>query len=262
MLQWKIAGLCLVGAVAILFSQMSPQQSQGQDKKTAEKKAADKKAPDKKAGAKEPEHKELSKEAKAVIAISAARQMAEYGREHKSPEALIAAAKVLGTSEFAQGKVAPESKVGKAEKVTGTEGLDEANKLLDEATKLAKTDHLKGVIAQVRDDLKEVKRGAIGGPRTFNGFFTGTPNDRMDTYYIRVYGGESTYVSVGGYNASQGGLDLDLSVVNSNGQVVASDSSVGPNGNVSFYAPYDGNYTIRVTNFNPNIACRYTLSHN
>jgi len=198
------------------------------------------------------EQRTVSPATKAVKRLQAAFEMAAYGREHKAPEALIAAARVIGTTATEKGE-SKEAKVAKAETYNGQE---EAEALLKEAEKLAgDSEGVKSLIVEARKDIREGKRGpADGRPRTYSGVFY-SPNNPYDTYQVFLRGGESTSVTL----LSHTGTDLDLEVRDRNGQVIARDNGTNPNAYATFYVPFDADYQVRVINFNPNAQSRYTL---
>lgn len=205
-------------------------------------------------------NRKMSKQAQTVEHIAAAYKMVDFGREHKVPEALIAAARVIGTAGSKKGDLEPKSKVKKPGELNE---MKEATTLLDEAIKMANNaEPIKTLAEQARKEINRQPFGAVGGPRAWYGLFTGLDFDRRDTYYVTLYGGEFTNVSLRGFNATSGALDIDLEVFDDTGRLVGRDSSVGANGFVSVYVPYRATYRVDVINYIPRIACDYCLRTN
>jgi hypothetical protein len=198
--------------------------------------------------------RDTSEETKAIRRLGAAFELAQYGREKKSPELLIAAARVIGTTGTTKGD-SKKAEVGKA----GTyDSAKEANELLDQALKMGATgksaDAIKTLVAKAKSEIEEIGRGPVGGPRSYSGVFF-SPNDPDDTIQVFLRGGETTNA----FLQSHTGTDLDLVVTNRSGQTVAQDHGTSPSASVNFYVPVEGDYTFRVINFNPNAQSRYTL---
>lgn len=241
------AALGLVGVYALLASSSL---LIGGDKKTSDKK--------------EPERK-VSKSSQAIRAVHAAYEMASVGKEKNVPEALIAAARILGTTGREKSELEKGSEVGK---LLDFNEEKEAHELLNEALKMAKSSDtesaIKTLVEDAKKDLSGFKRGGVYGGRTYRGYFAGDPSDRADSFKVRARGGEHLDISLNGYGGS--GLDLDLELIDDESNaVVRRDSSVGPNAYIGFPVPYGGarDYRIRVINYRSNIRCDgYTLSHN
>jgi hypothetical protein len=188
--------------------------------------------------------------------VHAAYVMAELGRQQKAPELLIAAARVIGTTNSEMGKLPAKSKVGK---LLDSNEVDEALELVKEAERIAEEKKNTATIQPLAAACKKLisgDRGPINGPVVWSGYFRGDGIDRLDTYYVTCYGGEWTCVNLYGYGPP--GLDLDLYVFdNETGQQVAADASVGPNAYVQFFVPFAKTYRVEVRNFTANIPCKY-----
>lgn len=209
------------------------------------------------------EKRQITDNARKVMNVAAAYQMAEIGRQQKAPELLIAAARVIGSTNSVAEKLSAKSQVTKqleADEVK--EAVDliiEAEKMIDPAAKNA------GALEALAKSTKQLvtgERGPVTGPRIFTGYFPGNESDWHDFINVRCRGGEQTYVSLAGYGRP--GLDLDLFVVDEEtGQQVASETSVGPNSSLSFYVPSNRDYRIEVRNHTRNTPCnRYVLRVN
>jgi hypothetical protein len=237
-----VAAFTAVGAVLIL----SLPQGYGQDKKEAKKEGED--------------NRKVSKVAQTVEQVGAAYKMVDFGREHKVPEALITAARVIATANSHKAEVDPKSKVNKPKQYNE---LKEAIGLLDEAIKMSNnSEPIKTLAAEARKEITRKPVGAVGGPTVTAGLFTGLDVDRRDSYFVVLYGGEITNISVRGFKASAPGLDLGLEVYDASGRLIAKDNSVGPNPFVSINVFQRGTFRIDVINYTPRIACDYVLRTN
>lgn len=135
--------------------------------------SADKK-PDAKPGEKQDTPK-LSPEdiarAKRAQQLAGAYALIEYGRGNKAPEALITAARIIGTTPAMKGREADAKDKDKAE--PDDSGKEVAEKLLKEATALAadtdhpQQEHLEALAKATRKLVAEQKRGPVGGPRNY-----------------------------------------------------------------------------------------------
>lgn len=196
-----------------------------------------------------------SESTKTALNLAAAYRMAAFGREAKAPEALLAAARVIGktsVSKLGAGEKAPEG-------ATVADPLKEATELIDEAIKLSNGDEaVKKLAKAVQDDIKEGKRGASRGPRVITGTLSGT--DRRDTYSISFRGGEEAVIIVN--NRTNRG-DIDLFVQDDNGRIVARDRRRDDDASVRFFVRRPQHYQVFLRNFNPSVrTLRYTLTTN
>jgi hypothetical protein len=188
--------------------------------------------------------------------IAMAYELADYGRTNKSPEMLIAAARVLRNIKPVPGsdKVTVEAPQGekpeKFEEGKPTDLGEEANKLLNEAKELAKNDT---VINELIDRLqKEKGRGSLGGPRQWsNTIRTGYTH----AFDVNMVGGQVANVSVTG----NGVAVFTLSATNEKGITVA--SSTGHNPALSWVPVETRPFTIRIHNDAGGLAA-FTVYHN
>src|SRR5262249_28053687 len=107
-----------------------------------------------------------AKAAEDVRNIALASQLAEYGRQHKSPESLIAAARILRAIRTTPGTDKATVSEGK-EEGDGKEApslLDQSDEMLKEAKHMAPDD---SVIGQLIDRASRGKRGSVGGARSY-----------------------------------------------------------------------------------------------
>jgi hypothetical protein len=213
-------------------------------------------------GADEPKEAPAEKEAKdkeakvageTVKNIGMAIQLAEYGRQEKAPEMLIAAARILRKTPPAKpGKDEPEAKGGnaKAEKRELASLVEASDKLLDEARKMAADDK---VLLELADRVakEDPTRGAIGGPRAY----THNPGDGVNlTWSVNFRPGVPASVTVRG-----DGVNRLRTVVRGPGGYYY--EWTGFNANTNWVPGVWGPTTITVINLGPGAAF-YTLYHN
>lgn len=180
---------------------------------------------------------EMTVEEKAVLAFDSAIQMARTGREMKSPVLLLAAAKVIGSTNVRKF----DAKLN--EKLPGEDydPIGEAGKLLDEAVALAPKDEVvKALAQQTKKEIAEVKRGQfVGGGKWRHGHFP--PGDHRDTFHIHYRSGEHARIFVN--NRTNRG-DLNLFVFDPHGRLVASDTRWDDDCRVWFPAAHHGVYRV------------------
>jgi hypothetical protein len=203
-----------------------------------------------------------AKPSKAVAEVSdlnLAYSLAAYGRKHKSPVALLAAARILAKIQTQDVKNAPTTepvkKGGKeAEPVITKAPPFTALGLLAEARKMSKSNEHIAVLATAVEKLIEEPRGDVLGP-----FFkiTTLPGQMRDTYKATLRANELTTIRVTG----SGTTDLDLFIYDENMNLVDQDIGLTDKA-VCFVNPrWTGVFYIRVVNlgFVPNT---YIISWN
>ncbi|MCC6418850.1 MAG: hypothetical protein IT429_11500 [Gemmataceae bacterium] len=185
------------------------------------------------------------KKSQAANDLGLAGQLIRYGRQHKSPEALLTAARILGTTATAERKEQPKTEVAKDKKGEERKGAAPDNSpkaLLAEAKKMARND--KTIVAmadRVGQALDEGIRGAASGPlRSLHRI----PAYGTHSYRITFRGGETARVVLDG----DGGTDLDLFIYDENGNLVRSDVGLSDYANLSWVPRWTGPFTIRVRN--------------
>ncbi len=188
--------------------------------------------------AKEIEVKE-SPSAKAANDVGAAFRLASYGRENKCAEALILAARMIGTTSFQKVDLSD----AKAEKAEAFDGLKMANELLDEAGKIDSPhgDLIAKLAAATKKEIAEADRGASHGPQSRRG--TVSDRDRQDTFPIRFRGGERAIVIVN--NVSNRG-DINCIVTDDDGRVVARNFSPDDDASCEWFVRRSGTFYVKV----------------
>lgn len=203
------------------------------------------------------ERKELSGEDKSAAAaaevvreIGMAVQLADYGRKEKSPQMLIAAARILRHIHTTPGSDEPKAEKGEVAKQKPASLADLSEKLLDEARKMAGDD--KTILEMADRVAKEEKtRGALGGPRSY----THAPGDgSVLTWNVRFRPGVPASVSVVGNGRNM----LTTTVQGPGGYYF---TWTGHNASTSWIPAVPGPTSITVVNDGPG-PCYYTMYHN
>jgi len=182
--------LCLVLPVG-LTAALAVSYGLADDKKDTKKE-------DTKKDAKAPE---ITPMAKAVQDMHMAFQLAQYGREHKTPEALILAARVIGSTPLGKSdeKLPADVKPYDQHK--------EADDLIAEALKLPDVNaEIQKLATDTRKAIGERPKGATNGPKVYEGYLQ--PGDSRE-YQIRFAIGQLATISVRNLR----GVDMDLSAV-------------------------------------------------
>ena len=225
-------------ASVFTFAMVNANDQAGDQKKTEETKKN------------EPRKSDAS--AQAIMNVAAAYQMAEWGRQQKAPEALIAAARVIGTTKISAPKYSEKDQVSKKMDV---DEVKEAKDLIKEALAMAgKSATIEALAKDATAAIEEKTRSPFGGARQWSSFFRGDGVDIRDRYYVDLRGGEYTWISLNGYGPP--GLDLDLELYNQFGQLVASERSIGPNAFIQVFVPQPGTYCIHAINFSGYTPCQ------
>jgi len=219
------------------------------DDKKADPKADPKDAP-------QFEAPKIGPEAKALHAIAAAHRLVDFGRANKVPEALIVAARVIGTTDTQK----PDAKdeVPKKE-VPEYNAAKAAEDLIDEALKMdTVTEAVKQLAEKTRKDLGARIKGAPGGPKVIPGTMLG--RDDYDVFRITFRGGEPAEIMV---RVEPSIADVDLRVIDGQtGRVVAQDRRPNDDCFVRFYPDSTKQYIVELRNYRRNINVRYNLYTN
>jgi hypothetical protein len=156
-----------------------------------------------------------------VINIGLAFSLAEYGRKNKSPDSLVAAARILRKIRTTPLTDKPTDEAPKGEKPDKVEAgsevslVAESDKMLAEARKMAPDDKL---IADLADRAaKEKTRAALGGPRSYSGAIRA---GHTQTHNVSFRVGELASVTVSG----NGVTFFRVKAINDAGVVVSENS--------------------------------------
>jgi len=197
--------------------------------------------------------------AQAVQDLALAYSLIDYGRKHKSPAALITAARILGTVPTsklkAEATTEKSSEAGKPGKKSASTADNSPSALLGEAKRLSRNDpHVTALAEQAADAIAEKSRGAVGGPKIKR---TSVSSFSVDRYHISFRGGQVARILLRGDHDT----DLDLYVYDENGHLIVSDTDRTDTCYVRWYPRWTGPFTIRVRN-RGRVYNRYTVVTN
>ncbi len=178
--------------------------------------------------------------------------LADMGREQKSPEMLLSAAQILASvpAEGREPKKTEKAADKAGEKdAKATEKADQPAPTLDpaklqqEALVLAQASGDKGLTKYVEAQIKKGvgTRGASGGAKYT---VTKVNAGSTDIYNVEFRGGELAEVAISG----DGDTDLDIYVYDEYGNSIATDTSYGDTGHVSWYPRWTGGFRVEVRN--------------
>jgi len=191
--------------------------------------------------------------AAAVERMAMAHSLAKYGRQAKSPTALIAAAEILGAIPTTPLKAKPEHRrdegsanapAGRAEeRARGQQARDnEPASLLAEAKAMADDDpHVVALADRVARALEERPRGAVGGPHREVHVVSAHSSDR---FVVPFHSDELAAVALSG----DGSTDLDLYVGDQNGNLIGKDDDNTDDCLVRWVPKWTGPFLIMVRN--------------
>jgi hypothetical protein len=190
---------------------------------------------------------EDSPEAKNLVDLNLAYNLAEYGREKKDPQMLISAAKIIMETPVESLSLEktteedPEAEAAKEETKTDEERDLSANALLTEARELAKGDA--SMIATI-DELEgstTASRGKIGAPIRS---VTSVQARSIDSYTIPFEGGRIARIVVDGDNDT----DLDCYLYDEYGNAVVRDADYSDTCVLQWTPRWSGDFTLRIRN--------------
>ncbi len=196
-----------------------------------------------------------SPQARGVEQAALAASLVSYGRQERSPAALMLAAQMyrdVGGVEAAraktsEGAAAPAAGGTKQDRAAPTPAA-----LFTEAKTLAGAD--RALVAQIDRIAMQQSKGAVAGPQRHR--------DRVlardtDTYSIAFRGGEPARVAALG----DGDTDLDLFVYDQNGNLVCSDDDSTDQTVCGWTPAWSGNFRVRIRNLG-GVYNAYTLMTN
>ena len=198
------------------------------------------------ARAQEPKPVSKNKHSEDMENLQLATDLARYGYKTFSADALIQAAKIMGSVKTQELKYesfkqepTPKAKATKKSK----EGYDLAN-ILATAKKYANGDaKLLAAIAEVEKG-NQVTRGKVGGPGEKYSYVYGNSNDLYDINFIE---GQLAEILVRG----DGDTDLDLYVFDSGCHLIAQDVDYTDKCYVSWVPVWTGRFTVKIVNRGP-----------
>ena len=194
-------------------------------------------------------HAKTNNAGKAVEDIDLACRLAEYGRRHKSAEALIGAAQILANVPPARaidehpkqaankGNEAGNGHKEAGEKPSTEDNIKTARAWLAEARKLSDSPEVENKAKMVEQSLTTKRRGDIRGPQ--QGCET-VPGGYHDDWGLKLRAGEVTNIAI----VCDSPLAADL--MDENANVV--DSGYGTTIGLSVVPKWTGAFTLRITN--------------
>lgn len=193
-----------------------------------------------------------------VDAVALASDLATYGTQAKSPEALALAAKILADTK-AGAKEAEKTTEGEGKDgdKKGTDGPElDAAKLAAAAQAMAKGGDAATIayVDKIAGDVSEGGRGRSQGPGIIT---TRIFAHNVDTYTLNFDGGRLAAIRLKG----DGDTDLDLYVYDENGNLIASDTSYGDGCSVAWTPRWSGPFIVRAKNLG-GVYNQYTLVTN
>ena len=175
-----------------------------------------------------------------------AADLARYGYKTFSADALIQAAKIMGsvkTQELKYDSFKQEPATKDKATKKSKEGYDLAS-ILAAAKKYADGDaKLLASIAEI-EKANQTTRGRVGGPGERYNFVYGNSSDLYDISFIE---GRLAEILVRG----DGDTDLDLLVYDSNGHLIAQDADYTDKCYVSWVPVWTGRFTVKIVNRGP-----------
>lgn len=186
-----------------------------------------------------------------VQKIALANDLAAYARKTKSPELLVAAARIMRQCRATPGsEKSTTTGSDQEEKAEPVSFLDETKKLLDEAAAMAPKDAtITALIDRINKEPRS--RGSVGGPRSY----THRPGGgKSRTWNLNFIGGQPATVSVNGNGVNS----ITLTVTGPAGHYL---TWTGPNPTLSWVPRKTHGYTVTVTNNGPG-PVQYTMFHN
>lgn len=175
--------------------------------------------------------------------LSLAGQLVNYGYQTKTALPLIQAIKIyqeLNVVEATDGRKPVTKQEGEInEKVTkDDQPIRNEEQLIKDATEFANGD--KNLLALI-NDCKNATRSPVGGTIVQ---YSRIPARSYQDWTVTLRGGENTFFVVSG----DGSTDLDIYVYDHNGNLIASDTSIGDDCIVGIEVYYTSDFILRVKN--------------
>jgi hypothetical protein len=182
-----------------------------------------------------------SPDARAVSELATAYALVDIGRRTKSADALVVAARLIGTADTKEGKA--EKTIDEPKKRERVSLRKEALALLDEAAKMTEDDDLRALIKTTRSQISDKGRPpGFGQPSEFPGVLA--PREQRA---IRV---TVTPGLTRAFLRSEAGHDLDLKCIGAlTGRQMFFDNGLDPNASGEFHSPLPGIFDFIVINY-------------
>lgn len=175
--------------------------------------------------------------------VAAAVQLADWAREFRSPEALVAAAQMMATLPVTQGEIRKVTASADDREVADPSARPplEPEVILEEARTLAEALGRRHLSKHLKTLVLPSSRGAEGGAKAT---FETVKGQGTDAYLVQFEGRSPAEISVVG----QGVSDLDLVILDSLGKRVAADAGHRDTAFVSWLPPTAGQYRVEIRN--------------
>jgi hypothetical protein len=182
-----------------------------------------------------------SAEAESVQQLHLAHSLVTYGRKNKVPEALIVAARILGSTATVELTEKPtHEKSPDAPKGAKKEKTDNANLAKDLLAEAKKLSNNNPAIVTLANSV-ELTRGAVGGPKRAVSVVEPLS---ADIYKITFKADEVARVAVSG----DGDTRLDLYIYDENNNLIASAVGPGDDCLASWHPRWSGVFHIKIVN--------------
>jgi hypothetical protein len=183
-----------------------------------------------------------------------AEDLIRYGRQHKSPEALITAAKILGTTAVEKRTDEPKLEKGEKDK-TKAQPRHSPKALLAEAKKMADGDAAVSAMADaVAKEIARKPLGAVGGPIKS---LHVCPAFGTQSFRVTYRAGELAVCIMDG----DGSTDLDIFIYDENGNLIASDVGLSDYARLTWVPRWTGPFVIRISNLGSRANAYYIITN-
>lgn len=181
-----------------------------------------------------------------LSSLRLATDLVKYGYAQQSALPLIDALQIISENptQNLSAEIKGETNAPSTDKKNGKVTLDFAQIAADAKTFAEGDDVLLGLIAQIESDAQSAHRGAVNGPRIGNYVVSGNCYNDFECSFTKGYLAE---VGVSG----DGDTDLDLYVYDSNGNLIAKDTSYSDDCYVNWVPAWTGRFMIRIVNRGP-----------
>jgi hypothetical protein len=189
-----------------------------------------------------PKNVKLDDKTKALQDLALASRLIAYGREHKSPESLLVAAKIIHTTPTGKLQAEKNEVTGKAAEKAAASKDSSPKALIAEAKAMSSAAHISALAAAAEQVIAEDTRGRVGGPAQL--IQTVGPGQEW-TVTTNFVGGRPAEVDID----LKGVVGVAVMTVHDQfGNLVAKDAVPGNFYNCRWVPAVTGPFTIRFTN--------------
>ena len=192
-----------------------------------------------------------------LSAFRLASDLVKYGYAQQSALSLAEALQIINENPTQPLKAEREGENADTSKSEGKNGIASLDyeKILADAKVMAEGDEtITKLLSQIEENGKVNHRGAVNGPSRHYDTLGG---NRVHTYQISFIADYLAEIAVSG----DGDTDLDLYVYDSNGNLIASDTSYSDDCYVSWVPRWTGRFIVKVVNRGP-LYNRYVILTN